>query len=75
MDYLSYGDILSLTSKRGMLREEEAKFYIIEIILALEHLHKLNIIHRDLKPDNILISREGHVVVTDYALQSVSHSV
>lgn len=75
MDYLSYGDILSLTSKRGMLREEEAKFYIIEIILALEHLHKLNIIHRDLKPDNILINREGHVVVTDYGLQSVSHSV
>lgn len=75
MDYLSYGDILSLTSKRGMLREEEAKFYIIEIILALEHLHKLNIIHRDLKPDNVLISREGHVVVTDYGLQSVSHSV
>lgn len=75
MDYLSYGDILSLTSKRGILCEDEAKFFIIEIILALEHLHKLNIIHRDLKPDNILISREGHVVVTDYGLQSVSHSV
>lgn len=75
MDFLSYGDILSLTSKRGILREEEAKFYIIEIILALEHLHKMNIIHKNLKPDNILISKEGHVVVTDYGLQTVSHSV
>jgi len=33
----------------------EAKFYIAELILAIEHLHDLNIIYRDLKPENILL--------------------
>ena len=37
----------------------EAKFYIAELILAIEHLHNLNIIYRDLKPENILLGFFG----------------
>ena len=48
--------------------EEEAKFYIAEVILAIEYLHSKNIIYRDLKPDNIIIDQDGHLKLTDFGL-------
>ena len=56
------------TNGKAMLSESEARHYICEVILAIEHLHKNNIIYRDLKPDNILISADGHVKLTDFGL-------
>jgi len=48
--------------------EDTASFYLSEIILALEHLHKQGIIYRDLKPENILLDGHGHVKLTDFGL-------
>lgn len=48
--------------------EDQAQFYLAEIILAIEHLHKFEIIHRDLKPDNLVIDRNGHLKLTDFGL-------
>lgn len=67
------GDILCITKRRGVLRETEAKFYIVELILALEFLHSNNIIHKNIKPDNILLQNDGHIAVTDYGLESIEH--
>ncbi len=52
---------MSLLIKRDIFTEDEAKFYIAEIILAIDSVHKMNYIHRDLKPDNILIEEDGHI--------------
>jgi serine/threonine kinase 38 len=46
---------MNVLIKKDILTEDEAKFYIAEILLAIESVHKMNYIHRDLKPDNILI--------------------
>ncbi len=54
--------------KKKRLSEQEARIYIAEIILALEHLHSLGIIYRDLKPDNIIIGEDGHLKLTDFGL-------
>ena len=48
------------------MKVEEAAFYLAEILLALEALHKKNIIYRDLKAENILLDREGHVRLIDF---------
>lgn len=45
-----------------------AKFYLAEIVLAIEHLHNLNIIHRDLKPQNLVFDGNGHLKLTDFGL-------
>ena len=48
--------------------ESTVKFYIIELILAIEFLHENNVIYRDLKPENILMNYEGHIKISDFGL-------
>lgn len=59
---------MNMLSKRPRLSEAECVFYIAEIILAVESVHKMNYIHRDLKPDNILIDSRGHLKLSDFGL-------
>ncbi|ETV68620.1 AGC protein kinase [Aphanomyces astaci] len=68
MEYQPGGELFSHLKKEGLLMEDKAKFYLAEMILALEHLHLQGIIHRDLKPENVLISAQGHVKITDFGL-------
>ena len=49
-----------------VFNNEKAKFYILELVLALECLHKHNMVYRDLKPENILLDEKGHVKLTDF---------
>ena len=66
MEYLSGGELFLLLNKVGKMTEEQAKFYIAQIVLALEHLHSLNIIFRDLKPENILLDSSGYLKLIDF---------
>lgn len=68
MEYLPGGDLMNLLIRRDILTEDEARFYIAEILLALDSVHKLHYIHRDLKPDNILIGKDGHIKLSDFGL-------
>ncbi|CAH1452645.1 unnamed protein product [Lactuca virosa] len=47
------------------------RFYLAEIVCALQHLHSMGIVYRDLKPENILIQHSGHVTLTDFDLSRV----
>lgn len=38
-----------------MFTEEDVKFYLAELALALDHIHKLGIIYRDLKPEKLVL--------------------
>eukprot|EP00004_Rigifila_ramosa_P009010 TRINITY_DN2046_c0_g1_i3.p1 TRINITY_DN2046_c0_g1~~TRINITY_DN2046_c0_g1_i3.p1 ORF type:complete len:488 (-),score=136.49 TRINITY_DN2046_c0_g1_i3:57-1322(-) len=68
LDFLPGGELFHHLKKEKRFSEARSKFYAIEIILALEHLHKNNIVYRDLKPENILLGTDGHVALTDFGL-------
>lgn len=72
MEYMVGGDLKSLLGVCGFMDEPMAAFYTAEVCLALEYLHSHGIVHRDLKPDNMLLSREGHVKLTDFGLSKIS---
>ena len=72
MEYLPGGDLMNLLIEKDILTEKEAKFYISELILAVESIHNLDCIHRDIKPDNILIDKNGHIKLSDFGLAKIS---
>ncbi|KAF3923054.1 Phototropin-2 [Dactylellina cionopaga] len=67
-DYMSGGELFWHLQQEGRFSEERAKFYIAELILALEHLHNHDIVYRDLKPENILLDANGHIALCDFGL-------
>ena len=50
------------------MKEQDAKFYFLETLLALEYLHSKGILYRDLKPENIILDAEGHIRLADFGL-------
>ncbi|RWS26508.1 Ribosomal protein S6 kinase 2 alpha-like protein [Leptotrombidium deliense] len=72
LDFLRGGDLFTRLNKEVMFTEEDVKFYLAELALALGHLHSLGIIYRDLKPENILLDCNGHISLTDFGLSKES---
>jgi serine/threonine kinase 38 len=68
MEFLPGGDLMTWLINKEIFTEYQTKFYIAELVLAVESIHKMNYVHRDLKPDNILLDKSGHIKLTDFGL-------
>ncbi|XP_008783984.1 serine/threonine-protein kinase D6PK-like [Phoenix dactylifera] len=70
MEYCPGGDLHVLRQKQPgkFFSEPAARFYVAEVLLALEYLHMLGVIYRDLKPENILVRDDGHIMLSDFDL-------
>uniref|UniRef100_A0A6I8QIL0 Serine/threonine-protein kinase MRCK alpha n=1 Tax=Xenopus tropicalis TaxID=8364 RepID=A0A6I8QIL0_XENTR len=67
MDYYVGGDLLTLLSKfEDRLPEDMSRFYLAEMVLAIDSVHQLHYVHRDIKPDNILLDMNGHIRLADF---------
>ncbi|KUJ08024.1 kinase-like protein [Mollisia scopiformis] len=71
-DFMSGGELFWHLQKEGRFDEKRAKFYIAELILALQHLHMHDIVYRDLKPENILLDANGHIALCDFGLSKAN---
>ncbi|CAK7343400.1 unnamed protein product [Dovyalis caffra] len=70
MEYCPGGDLHVLRQRQPgrSFPEPAARFYVAEVLLALEYLHMLGVVYRDLKPENILVREDGHIMLTDFDL-------
>ncbi|XP_059284652.1 serine/threonine-protein kinase D6PKL1-like [Lycium ferocissimum] len=70
MEFCPGGDLHALRQRQPgkFFPEHAARFYVAEILLALEYLHMLGIIYRDLKPENVLVREDGHIMLSDFDL-------
>lgn len=68
IDYCSGGDLSILITQQNYLTEDQARFYVAELVLAIENLHKMKVFYRDLKPENILLDHDGHIKLADFGL-------
>lgn len=68
MEFINGGELFFHLKRDRRFKQDRARFYAAEILLALEHLHSKNIVYRDLKPENILMTKQGHICITDFGL-------
>jgi len=68
MEYCGGGDLMTILMREDILSEDQARFYMAELAMAINAVHELDFVHRDLKPDNILIAHDGHIKLSDFGL-------
>ncbi|XP_065197716.1 calcium-independent protein kinase C-like [Sycon ciliatum] len=74
MEYIGGGDLWFHSGKERSRRfgESTTRFYSAQIACALLHLHRSGIIHRDLKLENVMLSSDGHIKITDFGGSKVT---
>ena len=69
LEYFEYGNIMSyLTQINYPMNEEIIATIIQNVLFGLLYLHSINIIHRDIKCQNLLLSKEGRVKISDFGI-------
>ena len=68
MDYVNGGELFFHLQKDKKFTEGRVKFYCAEIICGLEYLHNCGVLYRDLKPENLLLTSDGHICMTDFGI-------
>ena len=68
MDLFKGGDMRYHIFLNKKFNEMQSKFFIANIILGLEYIHKNKIIHRDIKPENLVLDQNGYLAITDFGI-------
>jgi len=68
MDYINGGELFFHLQKERKFDAERVRFYCAEIVLGLAYLHSKGILYRDLKPENVLLTGDGHICMTDFGI-------
>ena len=65
------GELFRRMEVERMMLEEHARFYLTEIVCAIEYLHSIDIVYRDLKTENVMLDQDGHVKLIDFGLSKL----
>ena len=74
MEYIEGITLKEYIEEHGVINWNEALFFSIQILRALQHAHDKGIVHRDVKPQNIMLLENGTIKVTDFGIARFSHS-
>lgn len=68
MEYVTGVSLLSHITTHGMLSEDETRTIFVQLICAIDFLHKSNIVHRDIKCENVMIDKDKNIKLIDFGL-------
>ncbi|CAK9094048.1 unnamed protein product [Durusdinium trenchii] len=68
MEFMQGGDFFAYMEKKNRLSLAETRFYMGELVQAIDAIHQCGFIHRDLKPDNLVLTAQGHLKLLDFGL-------
>ena len=70
-EFMQGGELYFHLKRSTSFKEKTARFYLCEILLALQYIHEQGYIYRDLKPENILLDKDGHIKIADFGLSKL----
>nr|XP_043609142.1 CBL-interacting protein kinase 18-like [Erigeron canadensis]XP_043609143.1 CBL-interacting protein kinase 18-like [Erigeron canadensis] len=73
LEYIKGGELFDKVAK-GKLKEDVARSYFQQLILAVNFCHSRGVYHRDLKPENLLLDEEGNLKVSDFGLSALAET-
>jgi hypothetical protein len=71
MRFVRGGELFMHLRNAQRFVEDTARFYSIQVCMAIGYLHEKKIIYRDLKPENILMDEDGYICLTDFGLAKI----
>lgn len=71
MEFVEGTDFFSAIRHIGLLKSEEAKFYVAQILFILDFLHENNVVFRDLKPENMMVDKQGYLKLIDFGSSKI----
>lgn len=71
LEYIPGGELFSHLRSRRKFDLSLYQFYTVEVACALKYMHDLRIAYRDIKPENILLSKDGHIRLTDFGFAKI----
>jgi serine/threonine protein kinase len=69
LEFCPMGDLYeAIRLGRGPLETEHVRYFMLQLVAAVEHMHSRGVYHRDIKPENIFLSQDGDVKLGDFGL-------
>jgi len=65
------GELFTILRKKRSFNEDQTRFYTGCVVEAFDYMHGMDIIYRDLKPENLVMSANGYIKVTDFGFAKV----
>ena len=71
LELVTGGELFDKIVRDGKLAEDQALFYLGQLVEGVSYCHKLGVCHRDLKPENLLLDESGNLKISDFGLSSL----